>query len=30
VNLEKEIKTGKAPVLPINKIISELKETAAL
>ena len=30
VNLEKEIKTVKAPVLPMNKIISEKKETAAL
>jgi hypothetical protein len=30
VNLEKEIKTVKAPVLPMNKLISEKKETAAL
>ena len=30
VNLEKEIKTVKAPVLPMNKMISEKKETAAL
>jgi uncharacterized protein YlxW (UPF0749 family) len=30
VNLEKEIKTVKAPVLPMNKLISDKKETAAL
>ena len=30
VNLEKEIKTVKAPVLPMTKMISEKKETAAL
>jgi hypothetical protein len=30
VNLEKEIKTVKAPVLPMNKISSEIKESKAL
>ncbi len=30
VNLEKEMKIVKAPVLPMNTIISEKKETAAL
>lgn len=30
VNLEKEIKTAKATVLPMNKMISDKKETAAL
>ena len=30
VNLEKEIKTVKAPVLPMNKITSDFKESAAL
>jgi hypothetical protein len=30
VNLEKEMKSVKAPILPINKMISEVKESAAL
>ncbi len=30
VNLEKELKGTKAPVLPMNKKVSEIKESAAL